>query len=186
MPRRGPSLDRAAVWRVMGRDKKAGRDGVRFERFYAGCPVCSPTRASVLTQDRTLGAEDVRPWLERASVFVAPLRFGAGIQNKLLALTMETLNRSVIVGWKASLRVPGRTMKTVFEHQEILDALGRLLRLLPGEGTGVILDYAVSGVPESFVVAPSGVVVAKVTGGVSAAGLDAIIAEVESRAEAGS
>ncbi len=24
-------------------------DGLRFERFYAGCPVCSPTRASVLT-----------------------------------------------------------------------------------------------------------------------------------------
>jgi glycosyltransferase involved in cell wall biosynthesis len=27
---------------------------------------------------------DVRPYLERASVFAAPLRFGAGIQNKLL------------------------------------------------------------------------------------------------------
>ena len=24
-------------------------NGLRFERFYAGCPVCSPTRASVLT-----------------------------------------------------------------------------------------------------------------------------------------
>jgi glycosyltransferase involved in cell wall biosynthesis len=28
--------------------------------------------------------EDVRPYLEQASVFAAPLRFGAGIQNKLL------------------------------------------------------------------------------------------------------
>ncbi|MCW0220554.1 MAG: sulfatase-like hydrolase/transferase, partial [Prosthecobacter sp.] len=31
-------------------------NGLRFERFYAGCPVCSPTRASVLTgrsNDRT-------------------------------------------------------------------------------------------------------------------------------------
>jgi arylsulfatase A-like enzyme len=30
--------------------------GLRFERFYAGAPVCSPTRASVLTgraNDRT-------------------------------------------------------------------------------------------------------------------------------------
>jgi glycosyltransferase involved in cell wall biosynthesis len=27
---------------------------------------------------------DVRPYLEQASVFVAPIRFGAGIQNKLL------------------------------------------------------------------------------------------------------
>ena len=34
--------------------------------------------------------EDVRPYLEQASVFVAPIRFGAGIQNKLLeALSME-------------------------------------------------------------------------------------------------
>ena len=31
-------------------------NGLRFDRFYAGAPVCSPTRASVLTgrsNDRT-------------------------------------------------------------------------------------------------------------------------------------
>jgi len=34
--------------------------------------------------------EDVRPFLERAAVFAAPIRFGAGIQNKVLeALAME-------------------------------------------------------------------------------------------------
>jgi glycosyltransferase involved in cell wall biosynthesis len=34
--------------------------------------------------------DDVRPFLERATVFVAPLRFGAGIQNKVLeAMAME-------------------------------------------------------------------------------------------------
>lgn len=34
--------------------------------------------------------DDMRPYLERATVFVAPLRFGAGIQNKLLeAMAME-------------------------------------------------------------------------------------------------
>lgn len=34
--------------------------------------------------------DDVRPYMEDASVFVAPLRFGAGIQNKLLeAMAME-------------------------------------------------------------------------------------------------
>lgn len=34
--------------------------------------------------------DDVRPFLERATVFVAPLRFGAGTQNKVLeALAME-------------------------------------------------------------------------------------------------
>ena len=25
------------------------RNGIRFDRFYAGAPVCSPTRASILT-----------------------------------------------------------------------------------------------------------------------------------------
>jgi glycosyltransferase involved in cell wall biosynthesis len=34
--------------------------------------------------------EDVRPYLEQATVFAAPLRFGAGIQNKILeAMAME-------------------------------------------------------------------------------------------------
>ncbi len=34
--------------------------------------------------------DDVRPYLEQATVFAAPLRFGAGIQNKLLeAMAME-------------------------------------------------------------------------------------------------
>jgi glycosyltransferase involved in cell wall biosynthesis len=34
--------------------------------------------------------EDVRPYLEQATVFAAPLRFGAGIQNKVLeAMAME-------------------------------------------------------------------------------------------------
>ena len=34
--------------------------------------------------------EDVRPWLERAAVFVAPLRYGSGMQNKVLeALAMQ-------------------------------------------------------------------------------------------------
>jgi glycosyltransferase involved in cell wall biosynthesis len=33
---------------------------------------------------------DLRPWLERAAVFVAPLRFASGMQNKLLeAMAME-------------------------------------------------------------------------------------------------
>ena len=32
-------------------------------------------------------------------------------------------------------------------------------------GTGVILDYGVTGVPESYLVAPTGLVAAKITGG---------------------
>ena len=59
---------------IVGRDPApsivalAGRPGVRVTGF----------------------VPDVRPYLEAASVFAAPLRFGAGIQNKLLeALAME-------------------------------------------------------------------------------------------------
>ena len=44
-------------------------------------------------------------------------------QNKLLAMVMETLNKSVIEGWKASLRVPGRAEKSVAEHAAILQAI---------------------------------------------------------------
>ncbi len=59
---------------IVGRDPAAsllalaGRSGVRITGF----------------------VDDVRPYLDDASVFAAPLRFGAGIQNKLLeALAME-------------------------------------------------------------------------------------------------
>ena len=71
------------------------------------------------------------------------------------------------------------------EVQAYFDEHGGTWPVVPGEGTGVILDYAVAGVPESFVVAPNGLVVAKVTGGVTAAGLDEIIAQVQQGAEAG-
>lgn len=47
--------------------------------------------------------------------------------------------------------------------------------VVDGSGSGVILDYAVAAVPESFVVSPTGFVVAKVTGGVTSVGLDQLI-----------
>lgn len=46
-------------------------------------------------------------------------------KNKLLIMTMDALNKSVIEGWKASLRAPGRAQKTVVEHRDILDAIER-------------------------------------------------------------
>lgn len=51
--------------------------------------------------------------------------------------------------------------------------------VLDGTGTGVILDYAVAQVPESFLVAPNGRVVAKLVGGVTSAGLDRVISEFD-------
>ena len=54
------------------------------------------------------------------------------------------------------------------------------------DGTGPIaLDYGVSGVPESYLVAPSGVLATKIVGGVTADGLDRIIADLERQAAGG-
>lgn len=47
--------------------------------------------------------------------------------------------------------------------------------VIDGSGTGVILDYAVAAVPESFIISPTGYVAAKVTGGVTSVGLDDLL-----------
>ncbi len=47
------------------------------------------------------------------------------------------------------------------------------------DGGDVILDWAVAQVPESFVVNPDGVVAAKVVGGVTADGLDDLLATLQ-------
>jgi len=46
------------------------------------------------------------------------------------------------------------------------------------DGEQVILDWAVAAVPESFLVSPDGIVVAKITGGVTAEALDDLIEQV--------
>ena len=54
--------------------------GLRFDRFYAGAPVCSPTRASVLTgrtNDRT-GAESHGYALRRQEITIAKMLHDAG------------------------------------------------------------------------------------------------------------
>jgi len=51
--------------------------------------------------------DDVRTWLERASVFAAPLRYGSGIQNKVLeAMSMEVPVITTTLA-AAGLRVDG-------------------------------------------------------------------------------
>ena len=47
------------------------------------------------------------------------------------------------------------------------------------DGEAVILDWAVAAVPESFLVSPDGVVAAKITGGVTADGLDDLLEQVQ-------
>jgi glycosyltransferase involved in cell wall biosynthesis len=51
--------------------------------------------------------EDLRPYLERAAVCAAPLRFGAGVQNKILeAMAMEVPVATTSIA-AAGLRVDG-------------------------------------------------------------------------------
>lgn len=45
----------------------------------------------------------------------------------------------------------------------------------------IALDFGVSGVPESYLIAPDGTVAAKLIGGVSAEGLDEVLAELKAR-----
>jgi cytochrome c biogenesis protein CcmG/thiol:disulfide interchange protein DsbE len=46
----------------------------------------------------------------------------------------------------------------------------------------IALSYGVTGVPESYLVAPSGLVVQKITGGVTTDGLDRLLASAEAAA----
>ncbi len=67
------------VLRTPNLDKMASR-GIRFDRFYAGAPVCSPTRASVLTgraNDRT-GVESHGYALRRQEITIAQILQKAG------------------------------------------------------------------------------------------------------------
>ena len=50
--------------------------------------------------------------------------------------------------------------------------------------TGIVPAWGVTGVPESYLVDPSGVVVAKVVGGITAEGLDDLLARAQGRPEA--
>lgn len=66
--------------------------------------------------------------------------------------------------------------------RSFFEAQGGDWPVLIGEGTGrVALDFGVTGVPESYVVDPSGRVVAKFTG-VTAEALDAVIDQAEAAA----
>ena len=72
----------------------------------------------------------------------------------------------------------------VFDADETVDDIADFFADNGGDwpvvdGEDVILDWAVAAVPESFLVSPDGVVAAKITGGVTADGLDDLIAEVQ-------
>ncbi len=75
---------------------------------------------------------DVRPHLQKAAVAVAPLRYGAGIQNKVLeAMACGTAVVSTPAAARALAAVPGRDLVTADEPEAFARAI---LDLLEDEG----------------------------------------------------
>lgn len=95
-------------------------------------PAPEVARLAGLPETTVTGlVDDVRPYLEQASVFAAPLRFGAGIQNKLLEAMAMSVPAIASPLAAAGLRVDGASAPvteadTPEEFAEaIVRALGR-------------------------------------------------------------
>lgn len=77
----------------------------------------------------TGGVPDTRPYLDRAEVFVAPLRMARGIQNKLLeALAMGLPCVASTAAWSGTVVPQGEEILTADEPKEFADHVVRLLR----------------------------------------------------------
>ena len=77
-----------------------------------------------------------------------------------------------------------RVVSVVFEDQQsevrdFFDRYGGDWPVVPDPDGRIAVSYGVSGVPESYLVAPDGTVVTKLTGGVTASGLDRLLAEAQ-------
>jgi glycosyltransferase involved in cell wall biosynthesis len=77
--------------------------------------------------------DDVRPYLERATVFAAPLRFGSGVQNKVLeamAMQVPVVTTSLVA---AGLRVDGAATPPLGVADGEKQFAGRVVDLLQQE-----------------------------------------------------
>jgi arylsulfatase A-like enzyme len=74
-----PNLDRLA------------REGVRFTDAYASCPVCSPTRASIMTgkYPATVGITNYIPGMERGRLLSAPYLHYLPLTEKTIARALS-------------------------------------------------------------------------------------------------
>jgi glycosyltransferase involved in cell wall biosynthesis len=74
--------------------------------------------------------DDVRPYLERATVFVAPVRYASGVQNKILealAMGVPVVTTSVVV---AGVKVQGAGRVPVVEADTTNQFVKRTVALL--------------------------------------------------------
>jgi cytochrome c biogenesis protein CcmG/thiol:disulfide interchange protein DsbE len=67
--------------------------------------------------------------------------------------------------------------------QQFFDEHGGEWPVIAANEGRIALDYGVSGVPESFLIDPDGYVRAKVTGGVTSAGLDRLLTDLSGRGQ---
>ena len=91
-----------------------------------------PRQVQALTQDRRIsvmgGVRDIRPYLQRATVAVAPLTYGAGIQNKVLeAMACATPVVAYPQAVSALAAQPGRDVLVGREPAEFARAVLGLL-----------------------------------------------------------
>ncbi len=67
------------------------------------------------------------------------------------------------------------------DAREFLRSSGAVWQALPDPGGQIALDYGVRGPPESFLIGPDGRVAAKIVGGVTASGVDKLIARARAQ-----
>ena len=132
---RTPELDRMAA------------AGLRFDRFYAAAPVCSPTRASVLT-GRHPDRSGVLSWhfaLRPEEISIASLLARAGYRTGHFGKWhLGPVRAGSPVGPRAFGFEESLSDDNIFEIDPVLSRDGGEPAVHPGEGSQVIVDAAVS------------------------------------------
>jgi len=82
----------------------------------------------------TGGVPDVRPYLEKAGIFVCPLRFGSGVKNKLLAAL--AMQKPVVTTRRSLDGLDLRENEDLLVADEPADFAAKVLQLIehPGQG----------------------------------------------------
>jgi cytochrome c biogenesis protein CcmG/thiol:disulfide interchange protein DsbE len=132
----------------------------------------------------------------------APAIAGNGISNGSPFTLTSLRGRYVLVNFFASWCVPCQEEQpqlVAFDHQAggktavvgvlfsdtagparaFLSANGGDWPVIPDPGGQLALNYGVRGPPESYLINPNGIVLAKFVGGVTAAGLNRLVAEAQ-------
>jgi arylsulfatase A-like enzyme len=128
-------------------------NGLRFDRFYAGAPVCSPTRASVLTgraNDRT-GVESHGYALRRQEITIAKMLHDAGyVTGHFGKWHLNALRGPGVPILKTDDHNPGQfgfdrwlSVTNFFDRDPILSRLGSFEEF-QGDSSEIVVDEALA------------------------------------------